>query len=390
MRYNFLHITLMLLATLASAASCSSGSEPDLPETATMMEIMFDVDGSTRATVTSSIKSGNFLVFGEFNTTNSNGVLINGEYFKGIKTIFNGNKVSSPNWACTENPQYWLVGQEYSFVAVHPYPATTDLKYYTFSEPDSKVTFNYTLPQDLSMMADIVVAADRRKFLLDSNGNASKVKLTFGHILSQIDIQVAIDENQMYEDETDKATYPFNQDEFIRFHKIDFVGIKDSATFTFAPEGMPGDAATNQCDVTETIAEDVKNAEYSMALSKETGNTAKKDDITNNRVSKSIIPSGQALLMLPQSFATDSEAKMVLSYSINGDSNRLKQIELPLHGFSWEKGKKYNYRFTISDVYHGQIKGDKLNIEINDIIDEGADEKWIQDTEKMEWIFNPF
>ncbi len=385
MRYNILHITLMLLATLASATSCSSDSDPDLPETATKQEILFDVNNATRATVTSSITSGSFLVFGEFNTNTSysNGVLINGEYFKGIKTVFNGNKVtnSSSKWSCTDNKQYWLVGQEYSFVAIHPYPSTTDLKYYSFSESDSKVTFNYTLPQDLSKMADILVAADRRKFLYDSNGSATKVKLKFKHILSQIDIQVAIDENRMYEDETDKETYPYNKDEFIRFHQIDFYGIKDSATFTFAPEGSPGEAATNQCDITEAIADNVKNTTYFLELSNSS-------DITNNKEFKSIIPSKQALLMLPQSFAADSEAKMVLTYSINGDTERKKQINLPFHDFSWEIGKKYTYKFTVSNVYSGQVKDGKLEIKINDIIDDGADEKWVQDTEKMEWIFN--
>lgn len=44
-----------------------------------------------------------------------------GEYYQGLKTIFNGDEATYKNnkWDYGK-PIYWLVSQKHSFVAIHP------------------------------------------------------------------------------------------------------------------------------------------------------------------------------------------------------------------------------------------------------------------------------
>ena len=399
MRYNIPHISLVLLAILASAAACSSDLDSGLPETATMEEIQFDVAIATRASVTttSSISgaSSPFMVYGEFKTTNSNGVLINGKYFTGIKTIFDATKVtySSNKWTYTDPKQYWLMGQEYSFVAIHPYPATSEeLKNYSFSESDSKVTFKYSLLQNLNDVKDILVAADRRTFLYNNSGAVPSpaVSLKFQHLLSQIEFKVALDEDDnMYKDETDKVNYPYNKDEFIQFNQVDVYGIKDSATYTVAPDETTGSGTQSKCVITQELDGKATNAKLSLTFTNSTiiTNFDDEDDKTKRKY-YDIIPSKEALLLLPQSFDEDSKAEIVLKYSINGDSNRQKEVHLPLKDKGWEAGKKYTYKFTVADVYSSQVKEGSLKVDIDDFTDKGATDRWISETELLKFEFD--
>ncbi|MDE5838541.1 MAG: fimbrillin family protein, partial [Paramuribaculum sp.] len=125
-------------------------------------------------------------------------VYINGEYFEGAKKIFNGTQVeyknSDWNYGTT---QYWLLGQEYSFVAIMPYTISgVTAMTYSDSGLSSGVTFTYTLPSDLNNAVDLLAATDRRKFLL-GNSALPKVSFTFSHLLAQINIQAALDEDLM-------------------------------------------------------------------------------------------------------------------------------------------------------------------------------------------------
>ena len=334
------------------------------------------------------------MVYGEFKTTNSNGVLINGKYFTGIKTIFDATKVtySSNKWTYTDPKQYWLMGQEYSFVAIHPYPATSEeLKNYSFSESDSKVTFKYSLLQNLNDVKDILAAAYRRTFLYGSNGpETTSVSLKFEHLLSQIEFKVALDEDDnMYKDETDKVNYPYNKDEFIQFHQVDVYGIKDSATYTVAPDETTGSGTQSKCVITQELDGKATNAKLSLTFTNSTiiTNFDDEDDKTKRKY-YDIIPSKEALLLLPQSFDEDSKAEIVLKYSINGDSNRQKEVHLPLKDKGWEAGKKYTYKFTVADVYSSQVKEGSLKVDIDDFTDKDATDRWISETELLKFEFD--
>ncbi|MDE6379409.1 MAG: fimbrillin family protein, partial [Muribaculaceae bacterium] len=139
-----------------------------------------------------------------------------GEFYAGLKIIFDKQKVELKNgkWDYGAK-QYWLMGQEHSFVAIHPYDVLPDLD--SLKYENSKVSFTYELPDSLDKAKDLLVATHRRIYNMD-NGNP--VRFNFTHLLSTINIEPALDEVLMYEDEDDKVNYPYNEDEYILFQKI--------------------------------------------------------------------------------------------------------------------------------------------------------------------------
>ncbi|MDE5839700.1 MAG: fimbrillin family protein, partial [Muribaculaceae bacterium] len=201
MKHKVLYILLPMLIGMTFVSSCTS--DPEVTDYATGEEMAFEVGTSTRASINtgaSSLKNLSFRLFGDLNTKK---VYINGEYFEGIRKIFDGTEVKYNGSSCSYGTvQYWLMDQEYSFIALFPYSlqGVSDMTY-----SDSKLSFTYTLPSDLNNAADLLAATDRRKYLLDSGGTATlnKVKFLFYHLLSQINIQAALDEDLMYEDDDD-------------------------------------------------------------------------------------------------------------------------------------------------------------------------------------------
>ncbi len=378
MKHNILPITLPMLIGLMAVSSCAS--DPEEPDYATGEEMTFDVEtpAVTRASVntgTSSFNNKSFKLFGDLNTAK---VYINGEYFEGIKRIFDGTEVKYASSKCNYGTtQYWLMGQEYWFVALFPYSpqGVSDMTY-----DDSKLSFTYTLPSDLNNAVDLLAATDRRKFHFGLSNTT--VSFKFQHLLSQINIEAALDEDLMYEDDDDyEASDPDYRDEFIEFHKVEICGSKTAANFTVAPSAT---LSTNPA-TTGTIEKTLIDNATASKLTK-TFTSSKK--LTNNKQFVSFFSNADALLIMPQEFASDSEAKMVFTYTVNGNTERERQIELPLAGYNWEAGKTYTYKFTVSKAYTGQIKEGSLTIEINDFTTPGVQDKWISDDDTMKFEFD--
>ena len=378
MKHNILHNILPVLVGLMFVSSCTS--DPDEPDYGTGEEMTFDVATATasRASVntgTSSFNNKSFKLFGNLNTAK---VYINGEYFEGIRRIFDGTEVKYASSKCNYGTtQYWLMGQEYWFVAIFPYSpqGVTDMTY-----DDSKLSFTYTLPSDLNDAVDLLAATDRRKFHL---GISSTVSFKFQHLLSQINIEAALDEDLMYDDDDDyRVSDPDYRDEYIEFQRVEICGSKTAAIFTIEPEAtLSSNPATTGIVDTKPI-----DSGADSKLSKPFFEATK--IITNNNKHVTFFSNTDALLIMPQEFASDSEAKMVLTYTVNGNTERERQIELPLAGFKWEAGKTYTYKFTVSKAYTGQIKEGSLTIEIDDFTTPGAQDKWISDDETMKFEFD--
>ena len=378
MKHNILHIILTMLIGIAFVSSCAS--EPEVTDYTTGVEMTFDVGTTTRASIITedNYTSQSFKLFGDLNTKK---VYINGEYFEGLRKIFNGTQVKCQSSAWNYGTaQYWLLGQEYSFVALMPY-AISDLQGLTYS--DSKLSFTYTLPSDLNNAIDILAATDRRKFLLTGTyfSGLAKVNFEFKHLLSQISIQAALDEDLMYEDDDNyRGADPDYEDEYIEFHKVEIWGSKTAANFTITPAAS---SSTNP-DPSGTIEAMLIDNATDSKLSKPFNETKK---LTNNKQYVTLFSDTDALLIMPQQLASDSEAKMILTYTVNGNTDRLRQIEIPLAGSKWEAGKIYTYKFTVSKAYTGQIKEGSLAIEINDITDSGANDRWISENDKLVFKF---
>ncbi|MDE7346602.1 MAG: fimbrillin family protein, partial [Muribaculaceae bacterium] len=338
MKHYTTHIVLSILTGLMYATSCTSDPDPDVINLESGDEISFEVGNSTRAAITNNetLKNYSFMLFGDMNRT--------GEFYAGLKIIFNAQEVTFKNnrWDYGTK-QYWLMGQEHSFVAIHPYDVLPDLDNLKYD--NSMVSFTYELPDSLDQAKDLLVAAHRRKYNM-SNGNP--VRFNFTHLLSTINIEPALDEVLMYEDEDDKANYPYNKDEYILFQKIELIGVRTRADFSFTSEPLGTGNSTDKCAVKFQLGkEGVKDLTFDYK------DNPKK--ITNNKENKSIFDNNRAVIILPQTFAAGSGSEIRLYYSVN-DDHVLRKITIPLEGKTWEMGTNYTYKFTIEKAYTGQIK----------------------------------
>ncbi|MDE7379029.1 MAG: fimbrillin family protein [Paraprevotella sp.] len=372
MKHYISHIIFPLLTGLVYATSCTSDPSVMNPELGE--EMSFEAGNiASRAAITTNetFKDSPFMLFGDMNRT--------GEFYAGLKTIFNAQKVELKNnrWDYGVK-QYWLMGQEHSFVAIHPYDVMPDLEGLKYE--NSTVTFTYALPDLLDEAKDILVAAHRRKYNMDNGG---AVRFKFTHLLSTINIEPALDEVLMYEDEDDKTNYPYNKDEYILFHKIELIGIQTKADFTFTAQPLSGDSnSTDECKVTYHLRNDgVKDLTFDY-----TDNPKK---ITNNKKNVSIFDNNRAVIILPQLFAEDSNSEIRLYYSVN-DDHVLRKITIPLKGKTWNLGTNYTYKFTIEKAYTGQIKAGSFTIDVDDPIheDDEHDDAWVWNGETIDFIFD--
>lgn len=355
----------MLLA-ITCATSCMSESEPVLESEEQLRFEVAEVTSRTSISTNSNLNTKSFSLFGDMNRK--------GEYFPGLKLIFNGDKVTFQNnkWEYGP-PMYWLMGQEHSFVAIYPsfdsFSGLTDLDY-----TNSKVSFTYTVPVadgliDYKDVPDLLVATHRRKYNFDTAG---AVKLRFSHLLSRINIAPALDEVLMYEDqnETDKLNHPDNKDEYISFHKIEIYSLKTKASFSFTPASIQTGQTDERIETYELDDNSVADAVLTFSKPKK---------VTNNKTNVNICDDNDAFLVLPQQI--DKDAKVILYYTVNDDTPMRKITfsfsDLPID--KWEVGKSYTYMFTISKAYTGQIKDGSLKWKLTDITDDEAGDKWINE-----------
>ncbi len=356
--------------SLICTVSCTS--DPDGLETGKEMEFdVTEVAGSRASiTTTASLKNQPFMLFGDMYRT--------GEFYAGRKELFFGQQVTFKNnkWDYGA-PLYWLMGQEHTFVAIHPYlDSNSEISDLTYSD-DSKVSFTYTLPESLDNVTDILVAAHRRKYNIDCE---AAVRFKFNHLLSCINIMPALDEVLMYEDETNRDEYPYNKDEYILFQKIELIGIKTKAAFSFTPEPLDNATSTDGCNVSYEIKDGLCNYTFDYSNNPVA--------VTNNKKHVSIFDNNKAVLILPQSFADDSTSEIRLYYSVN-DDHVLRKITIPLKGVTWNTGTNYNYKFTIEKAYTGQIKAGSFTIDIDDPQhkDDEHEDAWVWDGETIDFTF---
>lgn len=375
MKYVIIHIILLMsMIGMTCATSCMSDSEPALESEEQLEFEVAEAESRVALTVDSNLKKLPFSLFGDVYRT--------GEYYSGLKVIFNDDKVKYENnkWNYGA-PIYWLMSQDHSFVAIHPstdiIPGLSDLTY-----SDSRISFTYIIPVtdgiiDYKEVSDILVATHRRKYNFDTAG---AVKLGFRHILSRINIAPALDEVLMYEDETDKVNRPDNKDEYILFHKIEIFGLKTKASFSFTPESIQAGQTDERIVTYELYDNSVADAVLTFPVPKK---------VTNNKKNTDICDNSDAMFVLPQNIGKDT--KVILYYTVN-DDNPMRTItfsfsDLPID--YWEAGKSYTYMFTIDKAYMGQIKPGSLKWILTDITDSLAKDKWINEDGIIRQDFYP-
>lgn len=324
MMLDHLKHTLIPLSAGLMLISCSS-DEPDVSG----CEMKFDISTVSRAAVTTAgnITENPFAVFGYMVPSKS------ADIPSARTIIYNNTPVTYVNSAwMTEETQYWYNDHVHSFVAIHPASAVNRSD--ANPQYSDALSFTYTLPSDITQTTDILAATHRRQYndlrKYDEDGNliggeAAPVSLRFGHLMSQINIAPALNDNIM------------NDEEFIQFRKVELARFKTKATFNITP------ALLLTSDQTDDRVVDVTGQEAEGYFLIEFTDPKK---IVNGQDNVCLFDNNDAIIMLPQTFAADSEAEFILSYTINNDPT-IKQIVLPLNSQELESGRSYTYRFTI-------------------------------------------
>lgn len=299
-------------------ASCNSDTADDML-LSKGAEMSFNVLDLTRASVASGIEK--FAVYGDMKVVADNKTITPVVLFNNTEVVYSDGK-----WSY-DGIQYWFPKHEHSFVAISPVSVLGTDAVPTYS--DSKLSFTYTIPAsdgNLSSngdVADILISTHRRYYESDKTLD-SKVSLTFDHILSLINISPAFYDNSQ------------SSDTYILVHKLEFSGVNTKARFDIQPAARLSNSQTDDRIV------DVNGQEGGNITIRLTAPVK----VENNAKNVSLFADNDAIIMLPQAFAAETEANIILFYTINGDES-MKQVTIPLNNLKWESGSSYTYKFTI-------------------------------------------
>lgn len=302
---------LLTYVALCLLASCAA-EESDGPSTGEAMEFSVRTDARSSRADAPAIRE--FAVFADMKFTQGETPVI---IMDNVPVRYNQ---STDHWEYT-GTQYWFPQHEHSFVAVHPTSvAAQDGTQYT----NSNLSLTYTLPSDHKATLDLIAATHRRQYELGAP--ATPVMLRFGHLMSQINIAAALDDNIMA------------PDAYLEFHKLEMSGFRTKATFNISPASLLTSTQTDDSRI------EVNGHQGDGSLTIDFTTPVR---IINDHKSVNILSPNEAIIMLPCAFAADSRAKIVLTYTISEDAATPRQLTLPLMNQSWDTGKSYTYRFTV-------------------------------------------
>lgn len=306
---------LGLLSCVACLATSCSSDIPDIEEVGKGPAMSFAVADLTRATVTNSINK--FAVYGDMK--------LPGDKNSSPLIVFNKTEVTyTDNGWKYAGIQYWYPKHEHSFVALIPVSvldASASTRYF-----DSRLTFTYSIPTsgngilaDRGDVTDIIAATHRR--LYSESDIITTTTFRFGHIMSLINVAPQLDDNEM------------NPDEILKIHKLELLGFSTIAEFTVLPAELQSNRQTDDRLVNVSAHEGQGNLSITFDTPK---------IITNHSDKVNLFDPDDSIIMIPQTFASDSEAKMVLTYTINDEVQESKLI-VPLKLLKWESGSSYTY-----------------------------------------------
>lgn len=321
---KYLNFLSVLVCAGCLLSSCSSDI-PEKTDNGTGGEVSFAVKEETRASVTTTIDR--FAVFGDMKTP--------GEDSSSPSLVFDQTEVEkTDNGWVYQGTKYWYPDHEHSFVAIHPLSVLADENDPQYA--DSKLTFSYTLPISGDNLVndkevdDIIAATHRR--LYDKSDAGSIIVLHFGHLLSLINFTLGLSNNMMA------------ADEYFLFHKLELRGFSTSASIGILPAERQLNNATDDA-VTDIYDQ---HGDGRMVI-----NFEEPIKVMNGDENISVFDAGDAIIMLPQTLA--SNAEIAFTYTKN-DEEQPREIKISIKGLVWESGKSYTYKFNISKT--GMLVGD--------------------------------
>lgn len=311
----YLKLTYLLTGIALLVSSCISDTPKDSPE---KVKLTFDVsrDGTRLSRDSETPEMNHFIVFGDTKHPKSG--------TSNLIVMFNKTKVEyiDGNW-CYDGTQYWVPNYEHSFVAVSP--ETIFESGNAFGYLNSKLTFDYAIPAS-GNATDILFATYRRLYdHVGSDENLdSQITFTFSHLLSIINFAPAFSDNNM------------SSDAYIEVHKLEISGVDSKAQFDIMPAPRLTGSATYDMEIGITGQE---KGDFSFEFP-----TPVK--IQNNGTFVKLFDDNDAIIMLPQVFAADSDAQVTLSYTINDDPF-MHQVGISLKNLRWGFNTQNQYNFII-------------------------------------------
>lgn len=203
-----------------------------------------------------------------------------------------------------------------------PATATDKVCFFAYSPTTSDITYTAatgypTLGYTIKAVANQVdlVAAKQENLLKNSNA----VTLDFNHILTQINFSAKLEA---------KFTYTIS--------KIEITGVAETGTYDYGTGEWSGQTGTQS---------------YIYAGHYETAGYTPTAVGTGDEVSFSTNPLDNALMLLPQTFSADSNAKISITYNVKASTgqetfNGTKEVELK-NTTAWGEGKNIRYTLTL-------------------------------------------
>lgn len=317
-----MHARLTYIFFFSLAALLISSCESETPGNIDLgkgTEMSFDVSNSTRASVTSSFNK--FAVYGDMKFFSDNNVV-------NPIILFNKTEVEyiDNSWTYKGATQYWLPRHEHTFVAISPLSV---LETGTPLYSNSRLSFIYSIPTTEGKLlknndvTDIIAATHRRLF--NDNDENTTATFHFGHILSLINIAPELDDKEMRDDDV------------LKIHKLELSGFSTTATINIIPALRQSNSQTDDwvIDIDKYEGEGVFSVSFTTPI-----------EVKNHDGKVYIFDANDAIIMLPQLFAADSQAKIVLTYTMN-DGSQESLLTVPLKRIRWESGKSYTYRLLL-------------------------------------------
>lgn len=292
----------ILLAAVAALAIVGCSQNEEIEKAGEKAEINFTtiVGKTTRVTpmVANDFKS--FKVFAYNTTTNDMGseAALTTKFMDDITA----NKSEEGVWGIDKGPYYWPMKDQIQFFAYSP---VTNVKDYAATT--GYPSFAYTI-QPVATQEDLLVAKVENATKTKNGKNG--VNLVFAHILTQINFSAKLE---------DGATYTVT--------KIEISGIKNTGTFVYGAGDATGDWTSSGSTSYEYVGK------YDATIDANVADFSTGDN---------------ALMLLPQTLATD--AKIAITYSVvKGTTTTFSGTkEVSLNGQEWEIGKNLRYTLELS------------------------------------------
>lgn len=332
--------SLLILAATAIVVSCAKTDSLNETNEIPIGFTKVYIENGTKAITTGAYTTANFETvgntFGVFGykttSTQTDALLFNDqevEYKSGLSTSAGYN--STTDWAYSPLKYWDKNASAYNFYAYAPHES--DFTGTAALSSNSATAFSISGFKQATTQAAMIDLMTDLSSKATVSGNAigtNDVAFTFGHILSNINVKMAVSD----------ALKADNTDNPVTVVSLTLGAIK-----------MDGDYAYNTTATAYKWTLATSPTTQTFPATQSSGNVFASDALTSVTTGYTDVPAMTNLLFVPQ--AVDAGYKFVIQYKLN---NEVFDAEIPLSSFkntsnaglaTWEPGNKYTYQIVI-------------------------------------------